>query len=505
MLFYRYVERNVEDYRKHCLIGYHCMGNLSYLVNKPVTVVEHLLTQIKNIEYARYAIDQVQPGVFIVQGEGDSDNAYSVSFGDATSLPSCGCIDWLKYKLPCVHMVAIFHNVPGWSMEMLSPLYVGNPAFTIDFSCFDRVKEDVLLSASLQTGNRMDSLGLSNYDMIPKASVVSNLSAIDTFVSASSSIDTAADADANSEKCLKSLFSFKDTEIERKETKLTNLATDCNQVCKELSSAIHQVDNRNMLQKVKLDLQFMLNDVKQELSKAVPNIKNGKKRSFSFSEPISTPVKNRKNNADDDSDPTLNKDTRSSPFLQTTTTEVWVFDAELNVSLLKNHREAILKGEIIDIAIMHTVQKVLQHQFNDVSGFLNFELLQNLCRNQSVRNDKKILQIHRTEDNHWAASARIDNNVCIYCCTLTSKAKIIQQVLKMVNQTGLGENILFIERSESDDIDAIQSCGLYAIAYCVAFAFDIEARSLLFEENGMRSHLVECLEDMCFSMFPPRT
>lgn len=108
-----------------------------------------------------------------------------------------------------------------------------------------------------------------------------------------------------------------------------------------------------------------------------------------------------------------------------------------------------------------------------------------------------------TDSGHWSASAKITENIFIFCCTLSSKATVIEQILKMTPENCLGDNILFIERVEKDE--HIKECGLYAIAYTVAFAFDIEPRNLVFDESGMRAHLAESLEDMCFSMFPLKT
>ena len=43
--------------------------------------------------------------------------------------------------------------------------------------------------------------------------------------------------------------------------------------------------------------------------------------------------------------------------------------------------------------------------------------------------------------------------------------------------------------------------NLFQISTALSLALD-NNDNLIFDENGMRMHLAECLEDMCFSMFP---
>ena len=210
--------------------------------------------------------------------------------------------------------------------------------------------------------------------------------------------------------------------------------------------------------------------------------------------------------------------------------DVWIHDAELEIKLYNKHREEILNGARISYDIMVCAQKVLRHQFHDVTGFTDPKSLEMLMPTMSHANGsflsnenavgRNALQLHSVEGGqHWAVSARAGKDVRIFCCTLSSKASIMQQVMALstvVNTaqgegignedesaTGAGgDNILFIERSVDDTDACAFHCGVHAIAYCVAFAFEIEARNMLFDDTEMRGHFAECLEDMCFSMFP---
>ena len=500
----------------------------------------------------------MQPGIFWIQDKAEPDLTYAVSFGDTTSLPSCVCIDWLKYKLPCQHMVTIFNNFRGWSWDMLCSMYTGNPMLNLDFSCFDKTKEDLLL-ASLkvdgcmetakiltETKNKFLTMNRSSESLTPPVPIASALKATMNSVNASMASASASLSARNINNKAPAVpqenFHF-----------ITNLATDCDTFCQELSSTIHQVDNRNMLQKVKLDLQLMLNDVKLEISKlpsttrstkrlseSANNLDNTKKSKLDMFnmddiQLINVPaVTGLTDNLAPAASSSVLTDSGPGGFLLTSNhleqkiskledisgissndqqkvtndsavdDDVWIFDAELDIRLYKLDQKHILNGEHLSLSVIRSVQSVLRHQFEEVSGLCDPERLAELSDDiQRSEKKEKVLQLHMADGYHWSASSRIAENNYIFCCTLSSKAKVIEQILKMTAENCMGDNILFIERMEKDE--EISNCGLYAIAYTVAIAFDIEPRNLVFDETEMRSHLSECLEDMCFSMFPLKT
>jgi len=85
-------------------------------------------------------VSHVQPGVFWVQDASGSEPsgdqaAHTVSFGDANSLPSCDCLDWQRYHLPCKHLCSVFSSFPDWGWDMLNANYTANPLINLDYSC----------------------------------------------------------------------------------------------------------------------------------------------------------------------------------------------------------------------------------------------------------------------------------------------------------------------------------------------------------------------------------
>lgn len=47
-------------------------------------------------------------------------------------------------------------------------------------------------------------------------------------------------------------------------------------------------------------------------------------------------------------------------------------------------------------------------------------------------------------------------------------------------------------------------CGVYAIAFVAALCLGKSPQRVLFDDSKMRQHLMKCLEDGCFTMFPVR-
>lgn len=65
-----------------------------------------------------------------------------MSFGDATSFPSCNCDDWQHFKLPCKHLCSVFQSFPDWGWDMLNGTYTANPLINLDFSCIQTLMQD---------------------------------------------------------------------------------------------------------------------------------------------------------------------------------------------------------------------------------------------------------------------------------------------------------------------------------------------------------------------------
>ena len=83
----------------------------------------NLGTSLTGTSFFQMNMSKIEPGEFIL------------SFGDHRTYPFCTCAHWTYYKLPCLHMLAVFYNVSGWNFEMFSPLYRSFDCLNIDYSC----------------------------------------------------------------------------------------------------------------------------------------------------------------------------------------------------------------------------------------------------------------------------------------------------------------------------------------------------------------------------------
>ena len=201
LFYYRYINRNVTlNQHTQNLTTENDAMNSCY--NSPVLFVPILSFLRKVAEKTKFKISQDKSGIFAVSiiknahiafplleeptteeaevSEGNDENQseepvlvkcnvknifqltfnlfsegalFVVSFGDHSSFPFCTCLYWIYYRIPCLHMVAIFHNVTGWNFNMLSPLYRSNNMFQIDHTVLppDKIVDNDICLKSQQS------------------------------------------------------------------------------------------------------------------------------------------------------------------------------------------------------------------------------------------------------------------------------------------------------------------------------------------------------------------
>ena len=61
-----------------------------------------------------------------------SGKVHKVDFGKETGVPSCTCLDWMRFHIPCKHFFAIFSNETDSSWYSLPPTYLASPLLSSD-------------------------------------------------------------------------------------------------------------------------------------------------------------------------------------------------------------------------------------------------------------------------------------------------------------------------------------------------------------------------------------
>ncbi|XP_065649898.1 uncharacterized protein LOC101235563 isoform X3 [Hydra vulgaris] len=448
----RYIDTNIADYEKHILLT-KADSTPSFLRNRPVTVGSHIIQRISNDN--SFSVAQIQTGVFMLLNKENHDKSYHVSFGDSSSFPSCTCDDWFWYKLPCKHILSVFETINGQGWDMLPSIYTGSPLYNYDFSCFDKNCEN---SLTLEK-----SVDCSNINLSKTNKVLTN-------------------------------HTIASTHLNFDDEYKNELISNCKTIIETLSSALFQV-NHNVLQKVQLDLQLIMNYINQE--KSAPSLFDSPKKRHSSS-PQPEKYKRYKDNTVLHENKVESLNVCVNNLLESPNGD-WIADNKLNIKLSRQDRNKILSNFPITVDVIECSQTILKCQFNDVFGLYNSQMLSQITDEIfDYDKTKRILQIHFADNGHWAATGKIGDEIYTFCCEHCDKSKIKKQLISLTLQD-IEKSIIFVERS---DDEKLYQCGMYAIAYCVSMAIGVDPRNINFVEQEMRLHLVEYLENMCFSMFP---
>lgn len=262
--FYRrYIELNRKSYTQANELKVLYGDQLpTCLVNKPAAVIMHVLDQIKSTEATVYQVSHVQPGVFWVQDASSgnaNDQAHTVSFGDATNLPSCDCFDWQRFKLPCKHLCSVFSSFPDWGWDMLNASYTANPLINLDYSCIkpwvdaqDKQEQRLSHFTTAPTFNlkgNESKVATSKLDSIEKAINANDIKISDVELEVPVS---ASNGSASSESGLLNINAVGDNVSEQQKNVL---AVQCEDLLQNLAQISTELANSDQLERLKSDLQ----------------------------------------------------------------------------------------------------------------------------------------------------------------------------------------------------------------------------------------------------------
>ena len=237
--FCRYRDRNIS-----CLATvrqYH-QDVPQFLHNRPRHFQLHCLKRmppsIPDIPLENIQPSEEQIGTFTVRNNGA---VYTVicTADENSGMPSCTCIDWENFCLPCKHMLAVIRLCPGWDWESLPHRYINFPHFCLDAE----------LIATVSTADAAASVNLSADDSCRDDPME------DRHVPYDTESTTAADADM--------MPTTADANM------VLKLQSEVRQVLTLLSAQTHNIADQDFLKRTVADLRCLLLSFKH---KAVPSL-----------------------------------------------------------------------------------------------------------------------------------------------------------------------------------------------------------------------------------------
>ena len=173
--------------------------------------------------------------------------------------------------------------------------------------------------------------------------------------------------------------------------------------------------------------------------------------------------------------------------------------------LTEKHKSIILNGKQITDIQVQAALILLHSQFPDLNG------LYNPCYQLSKRpkNVERFLQIIHVTANHWAvistckALPHTNGSICIeYYDSIYSKLPETSEDIISFIFSKREFNRVTVECIPIPKQSGATDCGLFAIAVATAIAHEVDAECLVFRQDEMRPHFVQCLENRKMELFP---
>ena len=190
-----------------------------------------------------------------------------------------------------------------------------------------------------------------------------------------------------------------------------------------------------------------------------------------------------------------------SEFPDHDTSSWWLKDLDL----LDSDKAVITTGTWINCSIINASQFTLYNQFS-LSHFSCQDVLYGLTMNYSAVGTGFIqnLILHDGDRHHWLTVSNLGSDhpdiVYVYDSIFSYSSSSVRAQVACLLQTESPSFVLnFVDMHKQDGNN---DCGIFSIAYSVALCLGEQPGSLLFDQQLMRGHLLACLQNRQFSMFP---
>ena len=164
-----------------------------------------------------------------------------------------------------------------------------------------------------------------------------------------------------------------------------------------------------------------------------------------------------------------------------------IFDAE----------KIIIGEELSDIEINYA-QRLLKDKHPNVGG-----LRTTLYKGKIPEVEDSVQIVHCSVRHHWITVSTINckkGEVRVFDSRFANCDKETEAVIRSLYQCHTEKMKIIMSRCQKQSGE--KDCGLFAIAFAVALIFNNQPSKLKFNQQKMRSHLVECFNKQQMTPFP---
>ena len=188
-----------------------------------------------------------------------------------------------------------------------------------------------------------------------------------------------------------------------------------------------------------------------------------------------------------------------SDFPERDTSSWWVQDLDL----MDSDKAVITSGAWMNCSIINASQFTLHKQFS-LPHFSFQDALYGLTMNYSIVGPGFIQILHDSDRHHWLTVSNLGTDqpdtVYVYDSIFSCSSSSVRAQVACLLQTNSPSFVLkFVDMYKQYGSN---DCGIFSIAYSVTLCLGEKPGSFLFDQQLMRGHLVEWLQNQSFSMFP---
>ena len=169
-------------------------------------------------------------------------------------------------------------------------------------------------------------------------------------------------------------------------------------------------------------------------------------------------------------------------------------------------KQLLLKQEDLDLLInkqclvsnhIYASIVLLKKQFPKLNG------MHHPLREKAMANAKEnSIEFHHNGDNHWLLFSNITGKVVVYDSIYRSPNKHTEKQLCSLYRDQIQNFKLEVELLTVQTQKGVVECGLFAIAFAVDLAFGNDPATIFYDQDDMRSHLLDGFHDMKLELFP---